>query len=102
MSKLHATPDGIVIENAGKFLLPRRALAWDDLFAQADPNAAIDAALADAHPVAPPSRWRAPVQNQEIWAAGVTYFRSRTARMEESKESGGGSFYDKVYRAERP
>ena len=102
MSKLHATPEGIVIENAGKFLLPRRALAWDDLFAQADPNAAIDAALADAQPVAPPSRWRAPVQNQEIWAAGVTYFRSRTARMEESKDSGGGSFYDKVYRAERP
>ncbi|HEX6895688.1 MAG TPA: fumarylacetoacetate hydrolase family protein, partial [Bryobacteraceae bacterium] len=34
--------------------------------------------------------------------AGVTYFRSRTARMEESKDAGGGSFYDRVYAAERP
>ncbi|HVS97332.1 MAG TPA: fumarylacetoacetate hydrolase family protein [Puia sp.] len=39
---------------------------------------------------------------QEIWAAGVTYLRSRDARMEESAESGGATFYDKVYVAERP
>ncbi|MDZ4286455.1 MAG: fumarylacetoacetate hydrolase family protein [Prosthecobacter sp.] len=44
----------------------------------------------------------APIGSQEVWAAGVTYFRSRTARMEESKEAGGGSFYDRVYAAERP
>jgi 2-dehydro-3-deoxy-D-arabinonate dehydratase len=44
----------------------------------------------------------APVVGQEIWAAGVTYLRSRTARMEESKVAGGGSFYDRVYDAERP
>ncbi len=44
----------------------------------------------------------APVENQEIWAAGVTYLRSKVARMEESKESGGDTFYDKVYEAERP
>lgn len=43
-----------------------------------------------------------PVGNQEVWAAGVTYYRSRTARMEESKDAGGGSFYDRVYSAERP
>jgi len=43
-----------------------------------------------------------PLGHQEIWAAGVTYFRSKEARMEESKETGGGSFYDKVYTAERP
>ncbi len=41
-------------------------------------------------------------QSQEVWAAGVTYMRSRDARMEESKTSGGASFYDKVYEAERP
>lgn len=39
---------------------------------------------------------------QELWAAGVTYFRSRTARMEESEAAGGGSFYDRVYHADRP
>ena len=43
-----------------------------------------------------------PMGNQEIWAAGVTYYRSRTARIEESSDSGGGTFYDKVYVAERP
>ncbi|MEJ7768835.1 MAG: fumarylacetoacetate hydrolase family protein [Chitinophagaceae bacterium] len=44
----------------------------------------------------------APIGSQEVWAAGVTYLRSKTARMEESMESGGATFYDKVYDAERP
>jgi 2-dehydro-3-deoxy-D-arabinonate dehydratase len=44
----------------------------------------------------------APIEEQEVWAAGVTYFRSRTARMEESHVAGGESFYDRVYNAERP
>jgi len=48
------------------------------------------------------SRLLAPIGAQEVWAAGVTYLRSRDARMEESKESGGATFYDKVYEAERP
>lgn len=43
-----------------------------------------------------------PIDSQEIWAAGVTYLRSKVARMEESKESGGDTFYDKVYDAQRP
>lgn len=44
----------------------------------------------------------APIGSQEVWASGVTYFRSRTARMEESEMAGGATFYDKVYEAERP
>jgi len=43
-----------------------------------------------------------PIGSQEVWAAGVTYFRSRNARMAESKDAGGGDFYDRVYTAERP
>src|ERR1039458_962929 len=39
----------------------------------------------------------APMEEQEVWAAGVTYFRSRTARMAESEAAGGMSFYDRVY-----
>jgi 2-dehydro-3-deoxy-D-arabinonate dehydratase len=42
----------------------------------------------------------APVEEQEVWAAGVTYLRSKTARMEESDFS--ATAYDKVYAAERP
>jgi 2-dehydro-3-deoxy-D-arabinonate dehydratase len=41
-----------------------------------------------------------PVEQQEVWAAGVTYLRSKTARMEESKSA--ATAYDKVYDAERP
>jgi 2-dehydro-3-deoxy-D-arabinonate dehydratase len=45
---------------------------------------------------------QAPVGNQELWAAGVTYLRSRDARMEESKASGAADCYSQVYDAERP
>jgi 2-dehydro-3-deoxy-D-arabinonate dehydratase len=44
----------------------------------------------------------APIGSQELWAAGVTYLRSKEAREKESAHSGGGSFYDKVYDAQRP
>jgi 2-dehydro-3-deoxy-D-arabinonate dehydratase len=43
-----------------------------------------------------------PIVGQEVWAAGVTYYRSRTARIEESNDAGGGDFYDRVYTAARP
>lgn len=72
----------------------------DDLFVVED----VQSLIAKARPTTPPTPLvlRAPIGTQEVWAAGVTYFRSRTARMEESKDAGGGSFYDKVYTAERP
>ena len=41
-------------------------------------------------------RMIAPIDNQEVWGAGVTYERSKQARQEESEQ--GGSFYDAVYR----
>jgi len=57
-----------------------------------DPNAA---------PLAAESvTFLAPVDSQEIWAAGVTYKRSQVARMEESES--GATHYDKVYTADRP
>ena len=43
-----------------------------------------------------------PVGSQEIWAAGVTYLKSRDARMEESEDAGSADCYQKVYEAERP
>jgi 2-dehydro-3-deoxy-D-arabinonate dehydratase len=48
------------------------------------------------------SSLEAPIEHQEVWASGVTYYRSRSARIEESKDAGGGDFYDRVYSAERP
>lgn len=49
-----------------------------------------------------PQDLRPPIDKQEVWAAGVTYFRSRTARIEESRAATGGGFYDLVYNADRP
>jgi 2-dehydro-3-deoxy-D-arabinonate dehydratase len=49
-----------------------------------------------------PHELRAPMEDQEVWASGVTYYRSREARMAESESSGGGDFYDRVYSAVRP
>jgi 2-dehydro-3-deoxy-D-arabinonate dehydratase len=60
--------------------------------------------IKDAQPTQEPmeAELEHPVGGQEIWAAGVTYLRSRDARMEESKKSGGATFYDLVYDAQRP
>jgi 2-dehydro-3-deoxy-D-arabinonate dehydratase len=67
-----------------------------------DPVAAIREAVARSTIRHEPSALRllAPVERQEIWAAGVTYLRSRSARMEESDFS--ATAYDRVYDAVRP
>ena len=50
-------------------------------------------------PVPEAARIGAPIGTQEVWAAGVTYLRSRDARMEESESP---DFYALVYEADRP
>ena len=54
----------------------------------------------DNPPAADAAHWLPPADEQEIWAAGVTYKRSREARREESAD--GGDVYARVYDAERP
>lgn len=55
----------------------------------------------DSQPIAQKEiEFLAPIDDQEVWAAGVTYKRSQVARMEESESA--ASYYDKVYHAERP
>jgi 2-dehydro-3-deoxy-D-arabinonate dehydratase len=77
---------------------------WDDLLNHANLRGHLASIIATSDPAEAPAHDAilAPLQTQEVWAAGVTYFRSRTARMEESKDAGGGTFYDRVYAAERP
>jgi 2-dehydro-3-deoxy-D-arabinonate dehydratase len=97
--RLYRTRHGAVAEHHGAFLAIVGA-EWDALV-----NAADDAdVLAGARPTTapPPSELLAPVGTQEIWAAGVTYFRSRDARIEEAHDAGGGDFYARVYDAARP
>jgi 2-dehydro-3-deoxy-D-arabinonate dehydratase len=101
--KLYRTLDGPVVENDGGFYrVP--AKSWDELVAHADLAGYLASVATEqnAVPAATSDRILAPIGSQEVWAAGVTYYRSRNARMEESKEAGGGSFYDRVYTADRP
>jgi 2-dehydro-3-deoxy-D-arabinonate dehydratase len=76
---------------------------WDDLFNEADLYGWLENCLEQSTgATGSEDTVRAPIGRQEVWAAGVTYYRSRVARMEESRQSGGGDFYDRVYDAERP
>ena len=54
----------------------------------------------DNPPATDVRHWLPPVDEQEVWAAGVTYIRSREARQEESAD--GGDVYARVYDADRP
>ena len=102
MPRLFATPTGLVLERDGAFVSPARSLILDEIFQSADPGSLVQEVFSGGRRTDPPSGLGAPIQSQEVWAAGVTYLRSRTARMEEAKDAGGGSFYDRVYEAERP
>jgi len=105
MIRIFSTSTGLVIERDGTFSAPTTSIGFDQIFRAADPAAFVRDALAKlstGSSKTAPEKLEAPLQSQEIWAAGVTYLRSRTARMEESKDAGGGTFYDKVYEADRP
>lgn len=104
--KLYRTSSGAVIEHEQRAYTASH-LDWDQLLSSDDPAAKLldmiphvapaPEGLFDGNRALPP-----PIGSQEVWAAGVTYLRSRTARIEESKSSGGGDFYDRVYSAARP
>lgn len=100
--KLFKTSTGSIVEDeTNYFVVPDTN--WDTLLNRSDLRAYLIGIIktTEALDVAP-TEILAPIGSQEVWAAGVTYYRSRTARMEESKDTGGGTFYDRVYEAERP
>jgi 2-dehydro-3-deoxy-D-arabinonate dehydratase len=102
--RLYKTTAGPIVERAGEYYRIDRP--WDELCnddalsASLETFCSVARALPDA--VADIASPLAPIGRQEVWACGVTYLRSRVARMEEARESGGGDFYDRVYDAERP
>ena len=78
-------------------------MSIDEVFRSSDPIALLRQAWEKGEASdGESSHLLAPVGSQEVWAAGVTYYRSRTARMEESEQAGGDRFYDLVYDADRP
>ncbi len=101
--KLCRSRRGILAEHAGRFH-NINASSWDDLVTREDLNDYLGQLIRESTPAADETLQDLlpPIGSQEVWAAGVTYFRSRDARMEESKSAGGGDFYDRVYHATRP
>ena len=101
--KLYNTRRGILLTEDDLTFYTVAAASWDDLLTSDGLQALCREAMAGPAVSAPTEEaLLAPVGSQEVWAAGVTYFRSRSARIEESKDAGGGTFYDRVYLADRP
>lgn len=105
--KLYRTKQGIVIEKEASFYLLKDH-SWDSylnddrLYEKMEQHTKETSPDASGNALVKPDALLAPLGSQEIWASGVTYYRSKVGRQEESKESGGGDFYARVYEAERP
>jgi len=102
---LYRTILGAIVEHEGRHYSIVDA-GWEDLVNRDDLFSFLNSSIGRLQPLASsqlPRNFRAPIgDRQELWAAGVTYLRSKTARMEESNKAGGSDFYDKVYHADRP
>lgn len=101
--KLYKTIKGIFLQHDQ--LVYQLNQQWDELVNRDDLYGFLTTAAQSANKVSGDD-WQTdllpPIQNQEIWAAGVTYLQSRDARVEESQSSGGSDLYKRVYDAERP
>jgi 2-dehydro-3-deoxy-D-arabinonate dehydratase len=101
--KIYLTPQGIQIQDQEGKCVQAKEANWDLFINQKNLFEICKSEMRSSdQAISQISNPKCPIGQQEIWAAGVTYLRSKVARMEESKESGGYTFYDKVYSAERP
>jgi 2-dehydro-3-deoxy-D-arabinonate dehydratase len=104
--KIFNTTQGIIIDDGGQYFLSEE-VNWDDFINRQGLFAQVSEEIKEleADPLLEQvvnADVMAPISGQEVWASGVTYFRSREARIEESKDAKGGDFYARVYDAERP
>ena len=101
---IYKTTQGILVHFEQDWYL-MDYIGWDEMTAMHDLHAFLLNRLQQSIPEKEQPEWDhllPPIGTQEVWAAGVTYYKSRTARMEESSAGGGSDFYDKVYQADRP
>ena len=100
---IYKTMQGHYVEDAGQYYR-LEGPSWDAFIMRDDLQEYLSNVIGKSQPIGDelPYAMEAPIENQEVWAAGVTYYRSRSARIEESKDAGGGDFYDRVYSADRP
>ncbi|WP_304236088.1 fumarylacetoacetate hydrolase family protein [Jiulongibacter sediminis] len=104
--KLYKTSKGFVVEDEGKYYLSKHT-NWDEFINRENLYFEVKREIQNLKPDFDYLNYikdylQAPIAGQEVWASGVTYLRSKNARMEESKDAGGGDFYDRVYDAPRP
>src|SRR5436190_17135388 len=106
--RLYKTKNGIIIEKDAQFYFSNEnpiAIGWENFINDDDVLQKAEQLISTLKPsdasllneLLPPIG-----NNQELWACGVTYLRSKVGRQEESKASGGSDFYAKVYEADRP
>ena len=103
--KLYKTVSSPILEYENEFFQLGVQFDWDQLINRDDLYYFLEDCISHASPIKlnlEDINPLAPIGNQEVWAAGVTYYSSRLARMEESKDAGGGDFYSRVYVADRP
>ena len=104
--RVYKVKQGIVLEEDNSlFLLENQN--WDAFINDDNLFEKIEKAIKELKPLSQGrdvvlKEIQAPIQNQEVWASGVTYLRSKVGRQEESKNAGGSDFYARVYEAERP
>ncbi len=97
--KVYCTPGGVTVSEDQRWF-HARDFSFDRLFTTERP---LDWLRSRLEPGPRPDAAGAllpPIESQEVWAAGVTYLKSREARMEESGH--GADIYERVYDAERP
>ncbi|RLJ72491.1 fumarylacetoacetate hydrolase family protein [Pedobacter alluvionis] len=104
--RIYNTSSGIIINHNNQYFLTEEK-SWDKFVNRSNLFKVVSSELQQLQPnedlqALTNSAVLTPIGNQEVWASGVTYFRSREARIEESKEAKGGDFYARVYDADRP
>ena len=97
--KVYHTAAGVAVYD-GRRWFRARDFSFDRLFRESEPLAWLRSRLEECASGDIPEHLLPPLEGQEVWAAGVTYLRSREARMEESERE--SDIYDRVYRADRP
>lgn len=104
--KVYKINQGILIEQQDSFYL-LEGEDWDQFINDDDLYEKIERIISKQDPVDNDSdliknKLEAPLESQEVWASGVTYYNSKMGREEESKEAKGSDFYTRVYDADRP
>ena len=101
--KVYQLENEIIIQNEEK-LYCLEGQSWDEYINDDQLYQKLKASIVNAKTINADQldRLNPPIDSQELWASGVTYYMSKKGREEESKETGGSIFYTKVYSADRP